>query len=98
MRDSVEAGADILLENPLRSVISTECDETGFDRICRRTPSPNSYGVRVSRRFRDRVKCQQVEGLHSPISHGRNREGSLSTIALGNISSRVSGEDGLLAL
>src|SRR6266536_700932 len=85
MRDSVEARSDISFENPLRPVLLTEGNEAGFNRIRRTATSPESVGVRISRRFRDRVKGQQVEGLHSSISHGRNREGPLSTVALRDI-------------
>jgi hypothetical protein len=76
MRDSVEARSDISFENPLRPIISTEGNEAGFNRICRAAAPPKSIGVRISRRFGDRVKDQQVEGLHSPVLHGRNREGT----------------------
>src|SRR5579864_6487540 len=63
-RVSVEAGADIPFKNPLRPVVSTECDEAGFNRICRRATSPKSVGVRVSRCLSDRIESQQVQGLH----------------------------------
>ncbi len=85
MRDSVEAGTDIAFEDPLCSVASTESDEAGFDCIRSTATSPKSVRVRISRCFGDRVKGQQVQSLHGSVSHGRDREGSASTIALRDI-------------
>ncbi len=84
MRASVEARTDIAFEHPLRPVFLTESNEAGFHCIRRTATSPNSVGVRISRRFGDRVKGQQVEGLHRPVMHGRIRERASSAIALGN--------------
>src|SRR6266853_284607 len=76
MRDSLEARSDISFENPLRPVFLTEGYEAGFHRIRCRAATPKSVSVRISRGFRDGIKGQQVQGLHSPISHGRDREGT----------------------
>src|SRR2546429_7440063 len=107
MRDSVEAGSDISLQNPLCSVVSTEGNEARFHRICRRATSPKSVGVGISRCFGNWLKGQQVESLHGPISHGGNRKGAPTSVTLGNIypserlgmiSSLVQGLDGFCLL
>src|ERR1700692_3979000 len=73
MRDLVEAGANIAFEYPFCSVISTQCNETGFNGIWCRTGRSKSVGVGVSRCFGNRVESKQVQGLHCPIPHRRNR-------------------------
>ena len=85
MRNSVKAGTDIAFEYPLCPVVSTQCDETGFHRVCCRATPAEPIRIGVRRGFGDWIEGQQVQGLHSPISHGRNREGPSGTIALGDV-------------
>src|SRR5712692_1116240 len=85
MRDSVKAGAYISFEDPFRTVVFTECNEAGFDRVCCRAGCPKPVRVRVSQCFGDRIEGQQVQGLHGSVPHGGNRKGPLSTIALRNV-------------
>src|SRR6266699_6339694 len=42
-------------------------------------------GVAISRRFGNRIECQQVEDLHSPIPHRRHREWSQFVGAFWNV-------------
>jgi len=82
---SVKAGADISFEYPLRTVIFTERNEASFDCVCCRTGRPKPVRIRVGPCFGDRIECQQVQGLHGSVPHGGNREGPLSTGALGDV-------------
>jgi hypothetical protein len=85
MRNPVEAGAYIPLQDPLGAVVFAKRDKAGFNRVCGRAGRPEPVGVRVSSRLGNRVQGQQVQSLHRSVSHGRDGEGPLSAIALWNV-------------
>src|SRR5215472_11327529 len=85
MRNSVEARAYIALEYPLRTILPAQGNEACFNGICCGAGGPKSIRVRVSRRLCNRVKGQQVEGLHGSITHCENTQWALFTIAFGNV-------------
>ncbi len=80
MRNSVKAGANIAFEYPLCTILPTQGNEACFDGICCRAGCPKSRRVRVSRRLRNRVKSQQVEGLHGSITHRENTQPTLFAV------------------
>src|SRR5690349_11738322 len=85
MRNPVEAGAYIALEYPLRTIFSAQSNETCFDGICCGARCPKPVGVRISRRLRNRIKSQQVEGLHGSITHRQDTKWALFAIAFRDI-------------
>src|SRR5882724_11810687 len=73
MRNSVETGFDVALENPLR-VWSGQCVETLFDRIGAGPLLTKPVGVVVSSGFLHRIECQQMQCLLGSIFHSGNSE------------------------
>ena len=60
MRDGVEAGFDVALQDPFRGVAFGECDEALRDGIRRRPLFAKAVGVGVGGRLGDRVEGQEV--------------------------------------
>src|SRR5260370_1481481 len=55
------------------------------DRISTAAFPPKAIGVAVGLRFRDGIETEQVETLHSSISHGGNPEAATLAVAFGNV-------------
>src|SRR6267142_2191876 len=87
MTNAVKTGSDIALQDPLRGMLSGQHIEALFDRICSGALRPEAIGVGVAERFSDGIEREEVQRLHRPIGHRRNRQGTLASRAIrfGNV-------------
>jgi hypothetical protein len=85
MANAIEAGFDIPFQDPLGILALGQEDEALLNRIGRRTKGSESIGVGIGSCFRDRLKPQQMQGLHGPALHGGYTQRSLFAVLLGDI-------------
>ena len=85
MTDPVETGTNIPFEDPACRSLTCQRAEAGFDGIRTGACFAKSVGVRVCRRFCNRIQSQQVECLHSSVFHRRNPQRTFLTVALWDI-------------
>ena len=76
MADSVETGADVALQNPLRRMLPCENIEALLDGIRRGTLGAEAIGIRIAQCLRDGIKREQIENLHGSVIHRGNRQGA----------------------
>jgi hypothetical protein len=75
MRNSVETGFDVPLENPLR-VWFGQYLETLFNRVGAGPLLTKPVGVMVGSGFHHGIECKQMQGLLGSIFHSGNSEGA----------------------
>src|SRR5262249_10318372 len=75
---------DIPFENPFGTVPMTQYDVSLSQCIGTAAFPPKAIGVAIGARFRHRIEAKQVESLHGPIGHGRNREAASLSVAFGD--------------
>src|ERR1051326_8407992 len=85
MADSVKTRFNVSFEHPLCRVVVAQHIEALFDGIGCGPLWSKPIRVTISRCFGDRIERQQVEDLHSPILHRRDREWPQFVVAFWNI-------------
>src|SRR4029450_11820177 len=82
MADSVEAGPDVALQNPLRRMLSGENIEALLDGIRGGPLVAEAIGIRIAHRLRNGIQGQQVSGLQRAVVPRGDRQRALALCAV----------------